>query len=188
MKNLFSTILVLISFLTLSACGKSEEEDNKPNQTAIGDHTFTFTVNGNGFNKETFTATIPNDEAFAIYTSTPVGENKGVMFSASNYDKSIIANFIRKDNTLLPLGMDNGDESNFNHTIISFTFSHNGQSYTLQSVSGTCAEKSFQLHSSGSMAAIQATFNGTFSGGVAGTNNPMNYEVSGEVDAKFNGE
>lgn len=85
----------------------------------------------------------------------------------------------------MPLGKNSGDESNFDHSIITFTFIHNGQTYMMSSLSGTCTEKSFELHSSSVIAAISIEFYGIFSGGLSDTNDPKKFNVKGTIDIKL---
>ncbi len=187
MKKINYLFVALIS-IALIACKDKKVPDpvvqSNPPVANSGDHSYTFTVNGNEFNNEIVSGTIPKEEAFALYTPTPVSTNKGISFNGSVADKSLTVNFIRKDNALLDLGENNGS-GNYEHSVIQLMFTVNGQVYTLESLSGTCTEKSFSIDGSGSMAAINATFSGTFRGGPTGTNDPQEYQVAGEVDVKF---
>lgn len=167
--------------IAISAC--SNDDNGDPQSQTGGDHSYTFTITGQGVNGETFTATVPNQEIYNFYTPIPNTSYTGAYFSLSNGSETIAGNFLKDNNNIRPLGQNQGNT--IEDSQLNIVFTHQGQVYTLESLSGTCISERFEVGPEGSTASFKISFTGIFTGGPAGTNDPTEFEVTGMVDTKF---
>lgn len=174
-------IFICLFAIAITACS-SDDNGDQPGQTG-GDHLYTFTITGPGVDGETFTATVPNQEIYNFYTPIPNSSYMGAYFSLSNGTETIAGNFLKDNNNIRPLGNNSGN--NIEDSQLNIIFSHQGQVYTLESISGTCSSERFDVGAEGSTASFKISFTGVFSGGATGTNDPEEYQVTGIVDIKF---
>jgi len=178
--------LILFSFclfgLLLTGCSK-DDDSPKEELEQSGDHSFTFTVTGPEINGTTFSAVVPNEETLCSYTPIPNTPYAAAFFTISKEDETISGYFLRQNNALLPLGENTGSEPENSH--LQIILNNQGQFYNLESLSGTCVSERFEIGSGGAYASIKVSFSGVFIGGPVGTNDPVEYQVEGEVDLKF---
>lgn len=94
--KLYTLLNLLCVSVLMTACNNSNQESTNhlASPSSTDDHKISLTINGNEFNNETITTTIHNEETAAMYSPTPIGNQKAIMFSASKDNKSINANFI----------------------------------------------------------------------------------------------
>lgn len=185
MKQLKYIVLCLFTSTLFTAC--SGDDDAAGQEEIFGDHTFTYTINGPGISNQTFSAVIPNEESLCLFTALPDTPNTATYFSLVNETRSLLGVFLRVNNEIAPLGPEQGET--VEHSVLNLIFQHQGEFYTLESLSGNCISLRYEIRTPGNpnagTASIKVTFEGTFTGGPTGTNNPEEYQVSGEVDMKF---
>ncbi|MBA3985264.1 MAG: hypothetical protein H0X63_01485 [Flavobacteriales bacterium] len=185
MKTFRYLFLFFVTITLFSAC--SGDDDIQEREELFGDHSFTYTVSGPSISNQTYSATIPNGETLCFFSALPNTPNTATYFSMTTENRSILGVFLRENNTTAPLGPDNGDV--VLNSVLNLIFQHQGEFYTLESLSGECVSLRYEIRTPGNpnagTASIKVSFNGTFLGGPTGTNDPEEYQVSGEVDMKF---
>jgi hypothetical protein len=188
MKTL-KLVLVALFTATLHTACSSNDDDNEEN-VIFGDHSFTYTVNGPSIANQTYAAVIPNEESLCFFSALPNSTNTTASFSMSTDTRSLLGVFLRENNEIAPLGPDSGDV--LLSSVLNLIFEHQGEFYSLESLSGECVSLRYEVRTpinpNTGTASIKVTFEGIFTGGPVETNNPQEYQVSGEVDMKFANE
>lgn len=166
MKKFFKKFLAfaVISF-SLAACSGSDDNNDpaNPQGDANPTHRYTFTVNGNDVNNETYAFEIPfEDHGGGMAYFEP--ENNYTIVSAyhQNNNPGIKADFVYLDDVIQPLALNETD--NQDTSVIFLNFTHQGQNYTLESVSGTCISHFMETFPFGVTNSGKSSFKVGFSG------------------------
>ena len=158
---------IAFAVLSVSLIACSGSDDNNDPGAPQGDdnptHRYTFKVNGNDIANATFAFEIPYDDhggGLAYFES----ENDYVVVSAyhQNNDPGIKADFVYLGDFIQPLALNETD--NQDTSVIFVNFTHQGQNYTLESVSGTCTSYFMETFPFGVTNSGKSTFKVGFSG------------------------
>lgn len=154
--------MISFSFVACSSDDNSSPDEGNPTDPNPN-HRYTYTVTGNGIDGVTFTKEIPyEDHGGGMAYFEP--ENDYVMVSAyhQNNNPGIKANFVYLNDVIQPLALN--ETTNQDTSVIFVNFTHQGQNYTLESVSGSCVSHFVETFPFGVTNSGKSTFKIGFSG------------------------
>lgn len=166
MKKSFRHLLILMAVsLSFVACS-SDDNNNQGEDPADPNpnHRYTYTVTGNGIDGVTFTKEILfDDHGGGMAYFEP--ENDYVMVSVylNNLEPGIYTKFVYLNDVIQPLAIN--EFNNQDTSTVSIYFHHQGQNYTLESVSGECTShfvETFPFAPNSGKSTFKVGFSGTF--------------------------
>ncbi len=168
-KNIKQLLILMVISLSFAACSSSDDNnpDNNSDDNPTGPnptHRYTYTVTGNGINGETFTTEISfNDHGGGLSYIEPENDYLMVSVYLNNRDPGIRVSFVYLNDVIQPLALN--ELTNQNTSVVFVNFSHQGQNYTLESVSGECTShfvETFPFSTNSGKSTFKIAFSGTF--------------------------
>jgi hypothetical protein len=161
-KFLLLLTLISMSLLACSSDNSNNPQDEEDLQTGQN-HRYSFTVSGNGINNESFTTEIPfEDHGGGMSYFEPDNDYVMVYVYLNNRNPGIRVSFVYLNDVIQPLAVN--ELTNQNTSVVFVNFSHQGQNYTLESVSGTCVSHLVETFPFGALDSGKSTFKIGFSG------------------------
>jgi hypothetical protein len=180
-KHFLYLLMISFSFVACSSDDNSSPDEDDPTDPNPN-HRYTYTVTGNGIDGVTFTKEIPyEDHGGGMAYFEPENDYVMVYVYLNNLDPGIYTKFVYLNDVIQPLAIN--EFNNEDTSTVSIYFHHQGQNYTLESVSGTCVSyfvETFPFGGNSGKSTFKIGFSGTFRNI---TNPDQTFEITaGEIE------
>lgn len=155
---------IFITFLSLTILASCSSDDDSGNDEVVGgDHTYEVTITSGALQGTTLSGTVPNGEFMGLYVEDAQADLLFLSQGLQGQSGFIIGGGVSiQDGNPLPL---TNEADGFEGSSLLIVFNHAGETYSYESISGTCNVTDLNLYPASNVTGIASyklSFTGTF--------------------------